>query len=85
MAGISLATAIAGAVSTAILLVTAHAFKGAQLIDIASLVFSWLLFLTLILCLHYESYPGVAVASLSLIIMFSTFWQTRRGLGLRTA
>ena len=85
VAGISLATAIAGAVSTSILLVTAHAFKGAQLIDIASLVFSWLLFLTLILCLHYESYPGVAVASLSLIIMFSTFWQTRRGLGLRAA
>ena len=85
VAGISLATSIAGAVSTAILLVTAHAFKGAQWIDIVSLVFSWLLFLTLILCLHYESYPGVAVAALSLIIMFSTFWQTRRGLGLRTA
>jgi hypothetical protein len=43
--------------------------------DAAMLALSWMLFLTLNLCLHYASVPGIVVSALAMTILFAAFWR----------
>src|SRR5262249_831075 len=62
ISGVALATALSVGVSSAIVLGVA-ALRGAiTWLSVVVMAMCWLLFLSLIVCLHYASYPGAVVS-----------------------
>jgi predicted membrane metal-binding protein len=51
------------------------AMSSIRWMDAAMLALSWMLFLTLILCLHYASVPGIVVSFLAMAVLFAAFWR----------
>jgi peptidoglycan biosynthesis protein MviN/MurJ (putative lipid II flippase) len=75
VAGIALATTLSMMASAALLLILAFWLRHIDGVDLIVIVLGWLLFLTLVLCLHYQSYPGVAVTVLAMLFLVAGSWR----------
>lgn len=69
VAGISLAISLSLMLTTLLLVLIMCRLKHVQGIDFIFLVLIWLLFLTGMFCLHYDSYVGVAVSFVALLCL----------------
>jgi peptidoglycan biosynthesis protein MviN/MurJ (putative lipid II flippase) len=69
VASIALATSISIFFSTGIILLLIHNQGNINWLDMIYIGLSWMLFLTMMLCFHYDSYAGVAVASATLLLI----------------
>ena len=65
--GIALAWTLSIMISTVLLIVAGHKDNDILWLDVVMSTLSWLLFLTLVLCYHFESGAGVVIAALGLI------------------
>ena len=68
VAGLSLATTMAVMISTIVLITLANKIGHFSWRDIVSLSLLWMLFLTLVVCIHFESYVGILVVLFAYII-----------------
>ena len=75
VAGIALASALAAGASASVMLAVLLAMSSIRWMDAAMLALSWMLFLTLNLCLHYASIPGIVVSLLAMAVLFAAFWR----------
>ena len=71
VAGLALATSLSLWITSLLLLLWTHRHEHIHIVDIILLSLVWLLYLTLLLCLHYGSYSGVAVSMLALLVLFA--------------
>lgn len=67
--GIALATSLATAVSTCIMLLLFNRLGHISGIDLIMIALSWMLFSTLVICVQYQSYAGAAVSALALAVL----------------
>jgi putative peptidoglycan lipid II flippase len=74
VAGIALATTLATATSTGFMLLLFHRLGHISWIDLIMIALSWMLYTTLVICLQYQSYPGVIVSLLALIVLMYGQW-----------
>ena len=74
VSGISLATTLSMAVSTAILIVYANHLKHLPISDSVFIVINWALFLTLFLCFHYRVYIGVIISVVVYLLLIAGNW-----------
>jgi O-antigen/teichoic acid export membrane protein len=73
-AGIALATTLATATSTVFMLLLFNRLGHISWIDLTMIALSWMLFTTLVICLHYQSYPGVIVSLIALSVFLYSEW-----------
>jgi peptidoglycan biosynthesis protein MviN/MurJ (putative lipid II flippase) len=66
--GIALATSIAVLGSAVVLLFRLHRQGNMSWLDILFAITSWMLFITMMLCMHFESYSGVYATGLALVL-----------------
>lgn len=69
VAGIPLASTLALSVSTFFLLMILHRIGDIPWIEVMMIGLCWALFFTLILCLHYHSYPGSVIAGFGMVLL----------------
>lgn len=74
VAGIALAATLAVALSTCVMLLLFHRLGHITWVDMIMIALSWMLYTTLIICLHYHSYPGVVVSVLALLVLLYGQW-----------
>jgi putative peptidoglycan lipid II flippase len=75
VAGISLATTLSMSVCTGLLLILTHRLGDVSWFDVVLLLMSWLLYLTLIICLYYSSYAGIFVVALAYVFLIGGHWR----------
>lgn len=71
VAGLSLATTMAIMVSSIVLIALTNKMGHFSWRDIISLSLLWMLFMTLVVCIHFESYVGVFVVLLAYIMLIT--------------
>lgn len=69
VAGISLAATLSLSISTFLLLMILHRIGDIPWIEVIMIGLCWALFFTLILCLHYHSYPGSVIAGFGMVLL----------------
>lgn len=69
VSGIALATSLSMLLSAIILLILVHKEGNVGWLDISFIGLSWMLYLTLMLCLYYSSYAGVVASAIPLTII----------------
>jgi putative peptidoglycan lipid II flippase len=69
VAGIALATSLSMLVSSAIIMVLVQREGNINFIDMVYIGLTWLLYLTLIVCFYYQSYPGIIMSIMALILI----------------
>lgn len=74
VAGIALATTLATATSTVFMLLLFNRLGHISWMDLTMIALSWMLFTTLVVCLHYHSYPGVIVSLMALSVFLYSGW-----------
>ncbi|MGH8671306.1 MAG: murein biosynthesis integral membrane protein MurJ [Burkholderiales bacterium] len=74
VAGIALAASLSVAVSSGALMLTLHRLGHILWSDIVTILINWMLFMTFVLCLHYQSYAGVFVTALALLVLMFGQW-----------
>lgn len=67
--GIALATTLSLAFATVVLLLLFHREGHIAWVDLITICLSWMLFITLAVCLHYRSYAGVIATLLALVFL----------------
>ena len=77
--GIALATTLALALATVVLLLLFHREGHIAWVDLITIALSWMLFITLAVCLHYRSYPGVLATTVALVLLIASEWPRLRG------
>jgi murein biosynthesis integral membrane protein MurJ len=74
VAGIALATSLATATSSCFMLLIFHRLGHISWVNLIMIALNWLLYTTLVICLQYESYPGVMVSLLALVVLLAGQW-----------
>ena len=72
--GISLAMTLSMAVSAAILVSYANYLKHLPVSDSVFIVFNWVLFITLFICLHYRVYVGAVISGSAYLLLVAGSW-----------
>lgn len=72
--GISLAMTLSMAASAAILVFYANYLKHIPVSDSIFIVFNWVSFFTLFICLHYHVYIGAAIAGCAYVLLVAGSW-----------
>ena len=72
--GISMAMTLSMAASAAILVVYANYLKHLPLSDSVFIVFNWILFITLFICLHYRVYVGAVISGSAYLLLVAGNW-----------
>ena len=75
VAGIALATTLALVASATLMLVVLHRLGDVPWLEVSVIALTWMLFLTLMLCLYYQSPAGVAVAAAGMAMLLATYWR----------
>lgn len=75
VAGIALAATLAIALSTCFLLLLFYKLGHISWVDLLMMALSWMLFTTSVICLRYQSQPGVIVSILGLIVLLFGQWK----------
>jgi len=73
-AGIALATTLATAMSTCLMLLLVNRLGHISWVELIMVGLNWLTFTTLIICLHYHSYAGAVVAIFALVVLLYGEW-----------
>ena len=79
VAGISLAATLALGVSAFLMLVTLHRLGDVPWVEVVMIALCWILFFTLMLCLHYRSHAGSVVAGLGIVLLLFEYWREATG------
>lgn len=74
-AGIALATTLSIAFSTAVLLLLFHRRGHIAWVDLIMIALNWMLFMTLAVCLHYNSYAGVVATLVAFAFLALSEWK----------
>ena len=74
-AGIALATTLATAFSTCLLLLLFNRLGHIAWMDIVLVFLNWMLYTTFVICVHYHSYSGVVVAVIGLATLLYAEWK----------
>ena len=74
VAGIALATTLAMAMAAGLMLLMFHRLGHISWVDMIMIALSWMIYTTVVICLHYESYPGVIASLLALITLLYGQW-----------
>lgn len=72
--GISMAMTLSMAVSTAILVSYANHLKHLPVSDSVFIVFNWVIFMTLFICLHYRVYVGAVISGSAYLLLVAGNW-----------
>lgn len=72
--GISLAMTLSMAVSAAILVSYANYLKHLPVSDSVFIVFNWILFITLFICLHYRVYVAAVISGSAYLLLVAGNW-----------
>lgn len=75
VAGVSLAMSISVAVTAGLMLVVFLREKEVAWLDFIYILINWMLFISLIICLHYSSWAGVFSAFLAYSLLLYGEWQ----------
>ncbi len=76
LGGVSLSMTLSMAVSTAILVAYANYLKHLPMSYSIFILFNWVAFITLFLCLHYHAYLGVVISGGAYMLMVFGSWRT---------
>lgn len=72
--GISMAMTLSMAVSAAILVFYANHLKHLPVSDSVFIVFNWVIFITLFICLHYRVYVGAVISGSAYLLLVAESW-----------
>ncbi len=81
VSGLALATSIAMFMTVLVIMLLTYRKGDMSVIDVLWLTLLWLLYLTIVICLHYASYAGVVVGVLAILLLFyehlGGFWMSK--------
>ncbi len=78
VAGLALATTLAMLVTSFVLLVVISKFGHLRALDVLLIVISWGLYLTTILCMYFQSYAGVVVSVIAMLLLILEILMTQQ-------
>ena len=73
VAGIALGSSVSMLLSTVLLVLVLVIYRHVSLVDAVATMLNWLLFLTLLVSLHFRSYPGIGVTLVAYSILFGGY------------
>lgn len=79
VAGIALASSIAMLLSTLLLVFVLVRYGHITLIDAILIMLNWLMFLTLLTALHFQSAPSIVVTGVTYLVLLLGYFRTLRG------
>lgn len=73
VAGIALGSSVSMLLSTVLLVLVLVVYRHISVVDAVATMLNWLLFLTLLVSLHFQSYPGIGVTLVAYSILFGGY------------
>ncbi len=84
VSGLALATTLSVLVTSLILMIMAIRYGYIRVFDVLLITFSWCIYLTSVLCIHFQSYAGFAVSIIAMLVLMWEIWMAQREPSLKS-